>query len=54
MAGCADREARIAEGRADPELESLGGFAVSTAGVAEPLEWRLEAAFSGLYRARVP
>jgi hypothetical protein len=29
MAGQADREERVLEGRPDPELESLGGFAVA-------------------------
>jgi hypothetical protein len=39
MAGRADRELRIAEGRPDPELEMLGGFAVAATPLNQISVW---------------
>ena len=47
MAGRADREERILDGRPDPELESLGGFAVA----ASPVE---QVSFRDQRPARMP
>ena len=53
VAGRADREQRILEGRPDTELEALGGFAVAARGF-EPEERAVDRAFAGLYLAQVP